>query len=87
MGIEARGWTLLVHACNNFKSFQNSRIFTERQRLQNHQNPLLQVLVVLEALPARPGILSHPRVVGVVQPPAWDLPPGAGDGEIRIASY
>jgi hypothetical protein len=84
MGIEAQGWALLVHACTNFKSFQNSRVLTERQRLQNLQNRFLEVS---GAPPARPGILSHARVVGVVRPPAWDLPPGAGDGEVRIASY
>jgi hypothetical protein len=37
MGIEARGWALLVHAYTNIKSFENSRVFTERQRLPRGQ--------------------------------------------------
>jgi hypothetical protein len=37
MGIDARGWALLVHAYTNIKSFENSRVFTERQRLPHGQ--------------------------------------------------
>jgi hypothetical protein len=43
---------------------------------ETSKTPLLSVLEVLAAPPSRLGILSHPRAVGVVQPPAWDLPPG-----------
>jgi hypothetical protein len=49
---------------------QNSRGFTRRQRLQNLQKPLLEVLEVLAATSARVGILPRARIVGIVRPPA-----------------
>jgi hypothetical protein len=49
---------------------QNSRGFTRRQRLQNLQKPLLEVLAVLAATSARVGILPRARIVGIARPPA-----------------
>jgi hypothetical protein len=58
--------TPALNACTGLKRFENSRGFTERQRLQNLQNPLLDVLEVLSVPSARSGIFSHARSVGVV---------------------
>ena len=57
-----------ANGCTGFERVEYSCVFTGHIARRNQRNPVSLVLAVLSVPPARLGILSDPRIAGVVRP-------------------